>query len=959
MSGECVIQEQQLCGCCEGTGSETPQVIQNRPALSAIAYRTGTYSSFNASLLAALSSPDYPALALLRTRDTSDFSIALLDAWSVVCDILTFYQERFANEAYLRTAVSQRSVFELARLVGYVPSPGVAASDILAFTLSSAPGSPDNVLIPAGTRVQSVPGPGERPQVFETSSDLTAVIAWNALPAQTSQPWQLNPADTSTWIEGTANNVNVGDALLFVSNAKGTSTSPNVGDVRYVTDIFIDIKSGNTRITWNGSFSGASSNSADHDFATALSNGAAVDLFIFRKKAALYGVQGPAVGLIPNDKNSGVDPSKIKGYPSGGSEWEFTTIYNNDGKISLDASYAALTSSQWIILTGLGYTSFFQITASPVESNPNAFTLTTKSTQLALALGEILTGYRAFSTVDVLKKFVSETRDITAYIQSVPLTPATLPLTAWALDSSYTKQSGMLAPVEGSSLSIIGGQKIAANQPIGISGKRVRLQVTIGSSAAFTPANAAGTLTVSDGQTFLVDSFPPASDAATGTTLWSVITLSGVPGSLLADTANVTLLPSDSGDPIVGEAAIVQAPTVQGDITTLALLQPLMRIYDRATVSVNANAVDATHGETVLEILGNGDATNGALEFTLKQTPLTYVSAAIGNGSRSTLEVWVNNLRWHEVPNFLSSGPADRVYVTRVNKAGNVVVQFGNGINGSRTPTGQANIRAVYRKGIGSAGMVRAGQLSQPLDRPQGLKSSTNPSPASGAADPASAEDARTSAPLPTLTLDRIVSLEDYQNYALAFAGIAKALATWTWFGNTRGVYLTVAGENGALLHPDDDILVHLVQALRAQGNPYVPLKVVSYSPVLFTFGAKIRVGSDYSPPMVLANVWQMLSTAFSFSTRQLGQNVVAAEIIELIQRTPGVLAVQMQSLGLSGEILSPAVPPVLCASSPAVRTRHLPFFKIFGPVSVNQAPQPAQMLLLDPATVGNLGVWS
>ena len=85
-----------------------------------------------------------------------------IDAWSEVLDILTFYTERLANEAYLGTAIEGRSVFELARLVGYKPSPGVSASTVLAFTLASAPGSPAIVPIPAGTRVQSVPGPGQR-----------------------------------------------------------------------------------------------------------------------------------------------------------------------------------------------------------------------------------------------------------------------------------------------------------------------------------------------------------------------------------------------------------------------------------------------------------------------------------------------------------------------------------------------------------------------------------------------------------------------------------------------------------------------------------------------------------------------------------------------------------------------------------------------------------------------------
>jgi hypothetical protein len=132
--------------CCIGETRETPAAIWNRPGLSSIAYRAGTHATFKASMLSALSDPAHPALALLTARDDSDFSIALLDAFAVSVDILTFYQERLANEAFLRTAVQHRSVFELARQVGYQPGPGVAAFTSLAFTLQDAPGSPDPVV---------------------------------------------------------------------------------------------------------------------------------------------------------------------------------------------------------------------------------------------------------------------------------------------------------------------------------------------------------------------------------------------------------------------------------------------------------------------------------------------------------------------------------------------------------------------------------------------------------------------------------------------------------------------------------------------------------------------------------------------------------------------------------------------------------------------------------------------
>jgi predicted phage baseplate assembly protein len=303
--------------------------------------------------------------------------------------------------------------------------------------------------------------------------------------------------------------------------------------------------------------------------------------------------------------------------------------------------------------------------------------------------------------------------------------------------------------------------------------------------------------------------------------------------------------------------------------------------------------------------------------------------------------VWANNLRWSQTPSLLSAGPADRVFVTATNPAGQTVVQFGNGRQGARPPTGLANIRAVYRTGLGSAGMVSAGQLSQPLDRPQGLSSVTNPAAASGGADPATAAQARASAPLPTLTIGRVVSLEDYQNYALGFAGIGMALASWTWLGEVRGVFLTVAGTGGAVLSAGDPVLGALAGAIRLGGDPNVPLQIASYRPVPFTFSAGVVVETaSYAPPAVLAQVWQDLAAAFAFGRRQLGQGVAASEITGIIQQVPGVTAVRLQALAASGAAAAGPGPAMLPASGP-------------------QPPPGAQLLQLDPATQGQIGVWS
>lgn len=181
------------CGCCEGVERLTPAVVWNRPGLPSLRYRVGTHGSFLATMEARLSSlvlddvgttPFPRPLDGLRTRDPSDPSIALLDAWASVTDVLTFYQERIANEGYLETATERRSILELARLVGYRLRPGVAASVKLAFTLDAG----YRTEIPLGTRAQSVPAPGETMQSFETSERFVARTEWNDLGPRLGRP---------------------------------------------------------------------------------------------------------------------------------------------------------------------------------------------------------------------------------------------------------------------------------------------------------------------------------------------------------------------------------------------------------------------------------------------------------------------------------------------------------------------------------------------------------------------------------------------------------------------------------------------------------------------------------------------------------------------------------------------------------------------------------------------------
>jgi predicted phage baseplate assembly protein len=263
------------------------------------------------------------------------------------------------------------------------------------------------------------------------------------------------------------------------------------------------------------------------------------------------------------------------------------------------------------------------------------------------------------------------------------------------------------------------------------------------------------------------------------------------------------------------------------------------------------------------------------------------------------------------------------VFTTRRNDNGGVVVQFGDGRQGARPPTGQVNVRATYRKGLGSSGMVAAGQLSQAIDRPAGLNAVFNLVAASGGADPDGPDDIRRSAPLHVQTLERVVSLEDHQDFAAAFAGVARALATWTWFGRTRGVVVTVAGAGGTLLDPEGETIAYLATALRSGGNPYVPIAVLPHRIALFDVAGLVRVDEDnYDPDQVLAVTRNALAASFGFAARALGQGVAQSEVLAAIQAVPGVVAARLT--GFSREDVHTDLPEFLLAAAPQTGDRNV-----------------------------------
>ena len=222
---------------------------------------------------------------------------------------------------------------------------------------------------------------------------------------------------------------------------------------------------------------------------------------------------------------------------------------------------------------------------------------------------------------------------------------------------------------------------------------------------------------------------------------------------------------------------------------------------------------------------------------------------------------------------------------------------FGDGKSGARLPTGQENVKATYRAGIGSDGEVGAGSLTLLKTRPFGVRGVTNPLAASGAADPEKLENARTNAPLTVLTLDRIVSLRDFEDFARAFSGIGKAQAVNLWNGETYLVHITIADDNGDEVATTSTTYQNLRDAINAARDPTAEVQLDSFEPLAFNLKATVLYDASYLADDVQAEIEEALLDAFSFDRRDFGQPVTAAEIVSVIHQVEGVIAVDLDAL--------------------------------------------------------------
>ncbi|XUL93966.1 putative baseplate assembly protein [Streptomyces galilaeus] len=793
--------------CCCTTGAATPLPTDNPPGAATLRARAGIHAAFLSAMTRALAGSAHSELAALSTQDPADPALALLDAWACVGDILTFYQERIADEGYLGTATERRSLVELGRLIGYRPRPGLAADGWLAYTLDPDPADLE-VTVPAGSQVQSVPDPGAQPVVFETAEDLTARPSWGALGVRTRRPMRMTRACARwlsvVYLDGVSTGLAANDRLLF-------RFRDAVPEVRIVESVRADVLTGTTAATLRAASeelrAACEAGEADPD-------GHGFDgLDVLRLKAAPFGAAAP---LRPRSSPvTGATAMAEPEFP----DWQLDTGLYDLGEsedqrrriLPLDGDHSRIRPDSWIVVDPPGAGGIPHYVQEVRSSGLAHYGISARSTLLALATPWFL------KTATSL----ADHRGYTVHAQAEPLPlalgPVTDPVTGPAIDLDRV----ITAPPPSRTV-LITGTPIDGSAPTG------------------EVAQVLATRTVTD----------PNRPGAT-------------------------------------------------PYTVLDLAAALRHTYRRDTVTVWGNAVRATHGETGEEpALGSGDASRPSQSFTLAGHPLTHVAAPDADGGQAELTVRVGESAWSETDEIARAAPAEHAYELRTDDTGTATVTFGDGRRGSRLPTGTANIAARYRVGLGRAGNLRPGQLSQLRAKPLGINAVVNPLATGGGTDADTDAALRGRAPLPTLAMDRLVGLRDYADFTLARAGIGRAAAARLTVGGRELVHVTVAGVDDAELAPDTAVVTSLLAAFRRYGNPGVPTAVAPRTRWNLVLESRIGIAPDRSAALLEPRVRAQFERVFSFDVRELGQSAYLAEAVAALQGVPGVLFVDVRRFG-------------------------------------------------------------
>ncbi len=889
----CVLPQEATGGCCEppAQAPAAPLVPYNAPGLSTIQYRIGAFSSFRRAMLDEVADPHLldllgvtvnPFAAWHEGMD-GDYQTMFIELWAYLADILTFYQERIANEAYLPTATQRDSLLRLVQLINYRPNPGAGASASLAFTVEKG----KLVSIPASFRVSSKAAPGKPAAVFEAAAAINAygensAIALSAV-APTNQfaplsdfrslfvPLALSPGILSTVATNLYGGAGAAYSQTFVVNPTIEAASAVGAEAPQAVSRFGE----GSRLT-----------------AKALES-----IFIYRPFQSLTTrtivLQGTNNRLAVGDYVLVVEPVP-QGSPNP-TVHQVTTV-NTDKTTNT-------TTITWEETPGTSYDKnaslyALRVTAGPFGNNaPNWNSLTA-----------------ALTTNDPFKD--EKWDDSTNAWYYLPTPGDSLNLVFLDAVYSAAKNPDWIVLMTDNNVRIF---QVADARPVSkaayaISAKVTRLTLDNDiPDLQHNPFPLRNTVILTGSELLTLQNNLPLPDPLTGSTL----VLAGVYPNL--QTGQTVIVRGNLYDPntnapsqtLNAESGILDGPPIPdavNNITTVTLKNPLINKYARASTVLMANIVDATQGETVRdEVLGSSDG-SAFQSYALKQKPLTYLPSTNPEGLsavESTLTIMVNQVRWNEQPTLLESAANAQDYTTNLDNSDQTTVVFGDGLNGARPPTGKNNIHARYRKGLGSSGNAGTGGVQQLIDSAPGLQKVTNPQPAIGGTDRESIDQVRVNAPASLRTFGRAVSAADYAALALSYPGVAKASAAWLLRDPITlqaipqpYIQLTVATADQTPLAAQTTFARQLRNFLDARRDPNVPLRILDFTPIYLDVAAVIDVKDNYPRQATLAAALAALNPGlnpdntagyFAFESLQFGQSIHLSAVYAVLQNVPGV----------------------------------------------------------------------
>ena len=746
-----------------------PAAITNRPALPRIRYRVGDYASIREALIFALDRA--PGLERWTYRGADDPGVALLEGAAIVGDVLTFYQELYANEAFLRTAAWRESVAALVRLTGYRLRPAIGGVATLALELDAdAP-----ITAPAGhafrAELRGVDGPVD----LEVVADTVLIPALSKITLCAPQEPQLLADGAAELRLDAIVALRAGDRLLLAEPAAddpSTLSGAQIVVVERAREVH-----GATVVTLAGGLSLATTKGQLRAYKVRRTlrhfggNAPPREVSVAGDGAATSAAITYVRSLAATTAASYIDPSL------GAREIPLTGAVD-------DLGVGATVVCEWSYL-GFRRARLARVArAAPAAMRWGSLTGNTT----------LLTLDRPFTGTALGPAAVLDARGEVERRGGAPALDAALDL----LKGGAAPASGgglLLGPVEvygESLLTPAPGALLSGLQVFDASGVAADIRTFAVHEVEGAAMTAVARPRDRAGRGNEVAFYGPVADAR------------ALVGRRLAFT------PGDADAPII---ARVTAATIVTDAPRGAALHaltldvavdygdlPAEPAEGAAPLVAFANLVDVDQGKSEAEVvLGSGDARQAFQALPLPKAPLTYHrDPAATPPEVPELTVYVQGREWTRVDAFFGRGPDDEVYAVREDDEGRSYVLFGDGKTGARLPSGVDNVTATYRSGAGAYGAQKPATSIQarPIDAVR-IKRAHLLGDVHGGAAAESMDNARAAAPGKVQSLDRLVTLADHEAEARAIGGVVRAEARWDLDDGLPVVLVTVLMESG------------------------------------------------------------------------------------------------------------------------------------------------------------------